>query len=371
MRYLRKGLPKVVPSEGRAKIVSFLESVYNSIAETLPDVRDDWDGDVAEGLPELADAYADALMKRKKGKRARKNSLVINTQRFEGRELRFLPPGCMRDYYEQMNAAGGSDCPPCGFVTFWRVWREEFPFLLFRSTSSHTICSTCTHHKIMIKELHGHLRGKFAYPRSELFRAKELATLNRPRAHITGMICHGIIHAARLRNLRSGHSHEDVDQAFGLLASHLAKRARKAVGPPEFRTIIQDWLDGVTRVHEKGIAERNVIDEKTRDQILKHVPVMKSFKMFEAAEYMEAWVLDKLPLEPLLDASALGVGKDDRKHARVYVGLAKERIVLESAAHAWSKGVPWAEALDISEKALKKAEAKAKPLPKGRARRNV
>lgn len=53
-----------------------------------------------------------------------------------------------------------------------------------------------------------------------------------------------------------------------------------------------------------GIAERNVIDEKTRDQILKHVPVMKSFKMFEAAEYMEAWVLDKLPLEPLLDASA-------------------------------------------------------------------
>lgn len=69
--------------------------------------------------------------------------------------------------------------------------------------------------------------------------------------------------------------------------------------------------------------------------------------------------------------SRLGVGKDDRKHARVYVGLAKERIVLESAAHAWSKGVPWAEALDISEKALKKAEAKAKPLPKGRARRNV
>ena len=250
MRYLRKGLPKVVPSEGRAKIVSFLESVYNSIAETLPDVRDDWDGDVAEGLPELADAYADALMahdsetvegdkeqKRKKGKRARKNSLVINTQRFEGRELRFLPPGCMRDYYEQMNAAGGSDCPPCGFVTFWRVWREEFPFLLFRSTSPHTICSTCTNHKIMIKELHGHLRarqeqhrlfaahlraqyqdrltywglrgtsrdspfevtlildgmdqGKFAYPRSELFRAKELATLSRPRAHITGMICHG------------------------------------------------------------------------------------------------------------------------------------------------------------------------------------
>ena len=42
-------MPKVVPREGRAKIVSFLESVYNSIAETLPDVRDDWDGDVAEG----------------------------------------------------------------------------------------------------------------------------------------------------------------------------------------------------------------------------------------------------------------------------------------------------------------------------------
>ena len=59
------------------------------------------------------------------------------------------------------------------------------------------------------------------------------------------------MHATRLRHLRSGHSHEDVDQVFGLLASHMAMRARNATGPPEFQGIIQDFLDNrLSRPHE-------------------------------------------------------------------------------------------------------------------------
>ena len=53
----------------------------------------------------------------------------------------------------------------------------------------------------------------------------------------------GIIRGARLRMLRSGHSHEDVDQTFGALAGHLSRRARRATGPHQFRDIIQNWLD--------------------------------------------------------------------------------------------------------------------------------
>lgn len=54
-----------------------------------------------------------------------------------------------------------------------------------------------------------------------------------------------------MRQLRSGHSHEDIDQLFGQLASHLNKKARRANGPHDFRDIIQHWLDNVLiRPHE-------------------------------------------------------------------------------------------------------------------------
>lgn len=128
------------------------------------------------------------------------------------------------------------------------------------------------------------------YPRGDVFRAKDLSTMQRPRAHITGVIVHGyftlftvsspdfpkdsttmieivahcltllqnrgvylrdialrvqadntpremknnpflnflafcvanqILHRASLSSLRTGHSHEDVDQLFGQLAKHL------------------------------------------------------------------------------------------------------------------------------------------------------
>lgn len=167
-----------------------------------------------------------------------KFSLVLNTNRLESEEERWLPPGCMRDYYEQFRQTHDCSDHPASFTTFWRVWRQDFGFLRFRPYSSHSLCNTCMRYKLMLKELSQHLRArqlqhvhlanhlkaqyndrikywelrgasrlrgpfevtividgmdqaKFCYPRSTYFQTKELQSLNRPRAHITGLIAHG------------------------------------------------------------------------------------------------------------------------------------------------------------------------------------
>ena len=56
------------------------------------------------------------------------------------------------------------------------------------------------------------------------------------------------------------------------------------------------------------------------------------------------------------------------KDARIYVRRARESIVLNAAAAAWSQGVPWAEALDIASRAIAKASPNAKARPKGRGK---
>lgn len=248
MRYLR-GLPsKGEKSEdkSRERVVSFLQQVYESVAETLPDVRDDTFDSPAlvVEVPELADSYASALHKDddrpsvKKEKR-RKLGIEVNVSR-NNLEIRYLPPGHVRDYWEQMKVTEprGSAEKPVGFSTFWRVWNQEFQCLKFRAASSHSQCNTCLRHKLLIKSFAGHMtarqdqvrqyaahlqsqyndrleywqsrgssrlrtpyevtiiidgidQAKFAYPRSPLFSSKDLQGLNRPRAHISGCICHG------------------------------------------------------------------------------------------------------------------------------------------------------------------------------------
>ena len=61
-------------------------------------------------------------------------------------------------------------------------------------------------------------------------------------------------------------------------------------------------------------------------------------------------------------------GGDIKKDADKYVEKARRQIVLEAAAVACANGVPWAEALSISEGAIMKASAKPKRLPRGQKR---
>ena len=291
-------------------------------------------------------------------------SIKINPERREEEE-RFLPPGTMRDIWEQM-AASDKEQNKVSFAQFWRIWKAEYPHLKFRASSSHSLCSICLRHKILIREMGGHLKArnaqrdlfnlhlqrqysdrceywrmragsrmrsadvcliidsmdqaKFAYPRSDVYRSKDLATLQRPRAHITGIICHGhfllfsvsaqdlpkdsttmiellahaltllqargvnlrassvtvqcdntprelknnpvfkflgglvangIVGQSALSSLRTGHSHEDIDQLFGQLAKYLVTKVRTADTPADFKAAIEHWMgNSLHRPHE-------------------------------------------------------------------------------------------------------------------------
>ena len=74
----------------------------------------------------------------------------------------------------------------------------------------------------------------------------------------------GVIGGARLRQLRSGHSHEDIDQLFGRLCSYIARHARTAATPREFCVHIQRWLDEkLDRPHE--LLRECVLMDQCRD----------------------------------------------------------------------------------------------------------
>lgn len=245
LRYLRAHHARAEHGEGAsARVMSFLQSVYDSVAETLPDCRDDGVEVRLTHTEEEKDPYAAALgvvEKIKAQPHAQKLRMCWKSARRNPDrrhlEVRHLPPGRMKEYYEQMVATHPED--KVAFSTFWYVWHAEFSHLKFRGTSSHSMCSVCVRHKAMLRELSGHLRAraeqqrlyvahlksqyedrlvyyslrgssrlrspfqvtliidgmdqaKFCYPRAgELFRSKDLCGMQRPRAHITGIIVHG------------------------------------------------------------------------------------------------------------------------------------------------------------------------------------
>ena len=246
MRYLVKGIPKQGCSEygeSRSRIVTFLRHIYDSTAETLPDVRDNAGNEIGAFRLDVAneDAYSEAaklqtLESKQVRVRKTKSSCVINLD--HQHEERYLPPGHMKDYWLQMIAQDGQSLKPVPFGTFWKIWYEEFSFMKFRHASSHTQCGTCIRHKLLLKEMSGfikareeqqklfanHLRAqyadrlqywesrsasrerspaaatlildgmdqqKFLYPRASEFQAKELYNMMRPKAHISGLLLHG------------------------------------------------------------------------------------------------------------------------------------------------------------------------------------
>lgn len=378
LRYVSQPRSKLHGESSTAHVVSYLQGLYDSVAETLPDVKDD--GVIMElhdGPNPGADTYGDSLSSGKfyphgmKRPRTRKwkMSLKLHQERradVSGKEVRHLPPGVMQDHWQTMRALGGPALH-ISFKHFWSVWHQEFPFLRFRSTSNHAQCSQCLHHKLVIRELHAHmaarqkqaellrhhlmaqyrdrlaywsLRGtsrlgcssliccildgmdqcKFLYPRSVLMTAKDLGQFQRPRLHVVGCIVHGwgvamaisghdqkkdssmmteivaflltrmqasgvnlarchfhlqgdntsrevknstlmrflsaltshkICQSTSMGHLRSGHSHDDVDQMFSSCALHLVRYSKLAETPSDFVHTIQSFVDGLPRPHER------------------------------------------------------------------------------------------------------------------------
>ena len=86
--------------------------------------------------------------------------------------------------------------------------------------------------------------------------------------------------------------------------------------------------------------------------------------------------LDKfgLPNNPMEFEPRRPITADERKTVQEYVAKSRKRIVHETAAKAWSLGVPWGEALEAATKAVNAAKSASKPLirkgkGKGRGKR--
>eukprot|EP00435_Cladocopium_sp_Y103_P071533 s659_g37.t1 len=121
----------------RADVVSYLTRVYESIAESIPDIRDSAFDDLAparRGSAETLDVYAIELKRQAEENtnmvakpRKRRKSVELNMERTHGetaKEIKYLPPGFLKEYYVQYVSV--STLPqPASFPTFWRVTGPE------------------------------------------------------------------------------------------------------------------------------------------------------------------------------------------------------------------------------------------------------
>lgn len=163
LRYIKRPQDKSCsePSQARADILSFLNTLYESLAETLPDSKDETFDDIdATQMSQqaLTDSYA-ILLNRTAGKsseapeipdpvgvkppktkkvRTVTKGVKLNLDRVGGEdsgqeEIRWLPPGSIKDTWEQYRQTSALD-RPAAFPTFWRVswflpdWCFHFSF---------------------------------------------------------------------------------------------------------------------------------------------------------------------------------------------------------------------------------------------------
>lgn len=136
LRYIKRNLNK--EPESHAECVTFLEGIYNSVAETLPEQRDlgpdpgtslgppkddegyEEDPSFMKALLPPAAALASAKPVKRKGPRRFKKGLKVNHD--HQKEERFLPPGRMKDYHQMMLVQYPEEyAKKPSFATFYRV----------------------------------------------------------------------------------------------------------------------------------------------------------------------------------------------------------------------------------------------------------
>lgn len=220
MRYIRLTLNK--EPAATSECISFLEGIYQSIAETLPEIRDCSISTSlvdSTALLETEDSYRKGVtlkeknvtqvinkkFVKRKGPRKFKSGMQVNRDRSETREIRYLPPGRMKDYYEMMLSQYSSEtAAPASFATFYRApgpelkprnldfpfhlglliiwgwgpptipqnflsffslltceaWIKEFPHLVFRTKRQHLECSVCQRHRLLLRSFSHNLLAR-------------------------------------------------------------------------------------------------------------------------------------------------------------------------------------------------------------------
>jgi len=221
LRYLTKpcGRPAVI----RSWVVSYLEEIYESEAETMPDMDDgelQWWEDMCDDTAFYPVTVADPS--------------VANAGLRH--ELRWLPPGTIHQYWQLYNQVVPEQ--KATFRYFWWIWKAEFTHKLrFRCRQQHALCATCVSHKLVIRQLGDDLikrqrqvelldahrqeqykdrrvywavraeallhpltvviiidgmdQAKWCFPRSPAMKSKSLEGFQRPRLHVNAAIAHG------------------------------------------------------------------------------------------------------------------------------------------------------------------------------------
>ena len=132
LRFLARSKSQITGDSASAKVTSYLQTIYDSVAETLPDVRDDlgvetkldenWNRDgMDQSYATLKLAAVSSLPVKKRARRY-KQGLKLHAERqpdISGLEVRYLPPGNMSEYWEQFCNSEGAVI--VSFPVFWRV----------------------------------------------------------------------------------------------------------------------------------------------------------------------------------------------------------------------------------------------------------
>ena len=217
-RYMSRKLqaPKPVYSE----VFSYLQSLYDSVAETLP-----LDDPKSSKKHKQSDVWSED-----------EDSYTVKTKSPDSQELRYLPPGTIFDLWRQYNTTTVGQ--KCSWHTFHQCWSTDFAGkLAFRDKYLFSICPVCVQYKLLIRhlgsDLNGRIRqralydrhlaaqyadrkmywsmrassrlhckqivcivdgmdqGKYATPRSKIFESHSFDRFTRPRLHVWGLLCHG------------------------------------------------------------------------------------------------------------------------------------------------------------------------------------
>lgn len=215
MRYMQGAKTPLPPSDTRREIFTFIQMLYDSVAECMPTETS------GEAGGDKGDPYASIQL------------AGVELERGPKDEIRLLPPGTI---FEQWRAFCSKQ--QVGFKVFWKVWMADFHHKLkFRDRYTFSVCTVCLKHKMMLqllsrdacarvkqrvmydrhlaaqrqdREWYWFLRAqsrmhtniiciildgmdqaKFMWPRSDFFGTHEFDGFQRPRLHILGFIVHG------------------------------------------------------------------------------------------------------------------------------------------------------------------------------------
>ncbi|CAK9076763.1 unnamed protein product, partial [Durusdinium trenchii] len=218
------------PDSARPHIVEWLQKMYNTAAEPLPEAPTMMVEETFLKNPKIK-------LRGKKPRHRRRQGFL--PQDLKGRKLKFLPPNTINGYCELCSLELGRRVNRRQFCL---VWEETFPHLLIRNKSQHGKCGQCVRHRLVLKRLakkpiarraqmeyfRGHLQtqykdrcrywknrsesiqgplpdgsarltliidsvdhSKFMLPRSLATQAKCFSNFIRPTLSTTAIICHG------------------------------------------------------------------------------------------------------------------------------------------------------------------------------------